>query len=119
MLISTVLHKAMELLPQPVVLRTNRFFENQPLKGTRKCGIAALLKDTTNLPAASEILERRACKEKAESKISACSAPQYDSRGDSKGVRTKQHMQEGSCDDTLYCIFKNNRDIFKQGQEKI
>ena len=48
------------------------------------------------------------------------SALQYDCRGDSlKGVKTKQHMQAGSCDGTLYRIFKNNREVFNKGQEKI
>ena len=97
-------------------------FENQPPKRTRKRGIAALLGDSTNLPATSEDLERRACKEIAETKIAVSSAPQHDQRGDSKkGVRTKQHMQAGSaCDDDTLCrIFKNNRELFNNGQEKI
>ena len=80
-------------------------FENQTLKRKRKRGIAALLEDTTNLPVsvASENLEKRASKEKAESRITVSSAPQYDCRSDSlKGVKSKQHMQAGSCDGTLY-----------------
>ena len=28
-------------------------------------------------------------------------------------------MQAGSCDDTLYRIFKNDREVFNKGQEKI
>ena len=97
-------------------------FENQTLKRKRKRGIAALLEDTTNLPVsvASENLEKRASKEKAESRITVSSAPQYDCRGDSlKGVKSKQHMQAGSCDGTLYRIFKNNREVFNKGQEII
>ena len=48
------------------------------------------------------------------------SAPQYDCRGDSlKGVKSKQHMQAGSCDGTLYRILKNNREVFNKGQEKM
>ena len=83
---STVLHEAMALYSffstgssqnQP----TGSFqsqpgsFENQTLKRKRKRGIAALLEDTTNLPVsvASENLERRASKEKAESRITVFS----------------------------------------------
>ena len=128
---SAVLHGAMELStsfstgssqnqPTGSSKRQPGSFENQPLKRKRMRGIAALLEDTSNLPSTSENLERRACKEIAESRIAVSSAPQHDSRGDStKGVRTKQHMQAGSCDVTLHRIFKNNREVFKKGQEKI
>ena len=105
-----------QVLSKPVLLRINQpalfgSFENQTPKRKRKRGIAALLEDTTNLPvsAASEHLERRASKDKAESRITVSAAPQYDCRGDSL-KETKQHMQAGSCDGTLYRIFKNNRE---------
>ena len=101
------LWSVLQLVYQPVLLRTNQparaLFTAKPVS---ERGIAALLGDSTNLPATSEDLERRACKEIVESRIAVSSAPQHDHRGGSKkGVRTKQHLQAGSaCDDTLYRI---------------
>ena len=48
------------------------------------------------------------------------SVSEFDQRGDSlKGVKTKQQKHTGSNDDTLYRIFKNNREVFNKGQEII
>ena len=92
-------------------------FENQPLIRQRKRGIAALLGDTTNLPAADASLQQRACKQTAKYKIAASSLPEFDQRGDSlKGVKTKQQKHTGSNDDTLYRIFKNNREVLTKGR---
>ena len=98
--------------------RQTSSFENQPPKRTRK--IIALLGDS-KLPGTSEELEKRASREIAESRIAVSSAPQHDQRCDSKkGVRTKQHMQAGLAWMMILCrIFKNNRELFNNGQEKI
>ena len=88
-------------------------YENQPPKKQRKRGIAALLSDISN---EQQPCAQRVSKEVAETKITASFATPFDTRGDPvKGAKEKATVKRKTSNisnDTLYCIYTNQRELF-------